>query len=86
MTISEPIPASATVPAFATVTEFAALLRVSTKTIWRGIDSGVLSVTRVRGSPRHRGAIRLNVAKNLARLDAHGAARFDARPERRQAS
>jgi excisionase family DNA binding protein len=50
-------------PRFVTVSEFAECLRVSTKTIERGIASGLFVATRVRG------AVRLNLDRNLARVE-----------------
>jgi hypothetical protein len=50
-------------PRYVTIIEFADCLRVSTKTIERGIASGLFVATRVRG------AVRLNLDRNLARLE-----------------
>jgi hypothetical protein len=50
-------------PRYVTIPQFADCLKVSTKTIERGIASGLFIATRVRG------AVRLNLDRNLARLE-----------------
>jgi excisionase family DNA binding protein len=50
-------------PRYVTIPEFAECLRVSNRTIERGISSGLFVATRVRG------AVRLDLARNLARIE-----------------
>jgi hypothetical protein len=64
---------------YVTIIELAEILRVSTKTIERGITSGLFVATHVRG------AVRLHLERNLARLEApHEIARPLSGPRRRQ--
>ena len=50
-------------PTDVTIRELAALLKVSTKTVERGLASGLFLPTKVRGS------VRLDLERNLARVD-----------------